>query len=162
MEMHYLHFTSLGMTWPRILKTNPVTVKEFKIPVEIKRSASFTTVQVMKDGMNSDSQSPAIWEKLELLRQQRDTRVKKSKRQLYDEKCPDLPLHDIYGDQAMKTKFVAITRPVVIKVHESKPRIRMYKHVPLSNLDKIPVIPKLEQVEQESITTRTKLVFFKK
>lgn len=148
------------MTWPNIPKTRPVNVLQFKMPPDIQREASFTTIQVLKDGVNSSLRSPAVWDKLELLRQQRDIRGKKGKRKLHDEKCPDLPLHDIHRE-FMKTKTVSIRRPVVIKIDESKPRVKIHKHVPLCDLDTIPQINKLETTKQESSTPRTKLVFFK-
>jgi len=148
------------MTWPHISKARPVNVLQFKIPADIQREASFTTIQVLKDGVNSSLRSPAIWDKLELLRQQRDLRGKKGKRKLHDEKCPDLPLHDIHRE-FLKTKTASIRRPVIIKIDESRPRVKIHKHVPLCELDTIPKIPKLEKTKQESATPRAKLVLFK-
>ncbi|XP_050062775.1 WD repeat-containing protein on Y chromosome [Aphis gossypii] len=154
---HYVG--TLGMIWPNIPRTRPVNILQFKIPADIQRQASFTTIQVLKDGVNSSLRSPAIWDKLELLRQQRDTRGKKGKRKLHDEKCPDLPLHDVHKGY-LKAKTAPIIRPVVIKIDESKPRIKIHKHVPLCDLDDIPRIPKLEKTKEES-APRAKLILFK-
>lgn len=147
------------MTWPHISKTRPVNVLQFKIPADIQRQTSFTTIQVLKDGVNSSLRSPAIWDKLELLRQQRDIRGKKGKRKLHDQKCPDLPLHDIHKE-FLKPKTTLIRRPVTIKIDESKPRLKIHKHIPLCELDTITNIPKLKTPKQESATPRAKLVFF--
>jgi len=147
------------MSWPHLSKTRPVNLSQFHIPAEIKREASFTTIQVLKDGVNSSLRSPAVWDKLELLRQQRDTQGKKGKRKLHDKKCPDLPLHDVYPG-LLKTKSASITRPVVIKIDESKPRVKIHKHVLLCDLDTIPLIPKLKKTKEES-TPRAQQVFFK-
>jgi len=149
------------MTWPHISKTYPVNVLQFKIPADIQREESFSTIRVLKDGVNSSLRSPAVWNKLKVLGQQSDILGKKGKRKLYDEKCPDLPLHDIHRE-FMKTKTTSIRRPVVIKIDELKPRVKIHKHIPLCDLDTIPQIPKLEKTKQESTTPREKLVFFKK
>lgn len=147
------------MIWPSIPRARPVNILQFKIPADIQRQASFTTIQVLKDGVNSSLRSPAIWDKLELLRQQRDTSGKKGKRKLHYEKCPDLPLHDVHKEY-LKTKTAPIIRPVVIKIDESKPRIKIHKHVPLCDLDDIPRIPKLEKTKDES-APKAKLILFK-
>ncbi|CAI6355746.1 unnamed protein product [Macrosiphum euphorbiae] len=156
---HYVG--TLGTTWPHVSKTRPVNVLQFKIPADIQRQTSFTTIQVLKDGVNSSLRSPAIWDKLELLRQQRDIRGKKGKRKLYDQKCPDLPLHDIHKE-FLKPKTTLIRRPVTIKIDESKPRVKIHKHIPLRELDTITNIPKLKTPKQESATPRAKLAFSKK
>ncbi|XP_026819273.1 WD repeat-containing protein on Y chromosome [Rhopalosiphum maidis] len=154
---HYVG--TLGMTWPDLPKVRPINVTQFKIPLDIRRQASFTTIQILKDGVNASLRSPAVWDKLELLRQQRVTRDKKGKRKLHNKKCPDLPLHDTHIE-FLRTKTTSITRPVVIKIDESKPRIKIHKHIPLYDLDTIPVIQKLEKTKEES-TRRTKLIVFK-
>ncbi|XP_029341140.1 WD repeat-containing protein on Y chromosome [Acyrthosiphon pisum] len=155
---HYVG--TLGMEWPHISKSRPVNVLQFKIPADIQRQASFTTIQVLKDGVNSSLRSPAIWDKRELMKQQSDIRGKKGKRKLHYEKCPDLPLHDIHED-FLKTKTASIRRPVTIKVDELKPRIKIHKHVPLRELGTITDIPKLEKIKTE-LTPKENVVFFKK
>lgn len=147
------------MTWSHLPKVRPVNVTQFKIPLEIRRQASFTTIKILKDGVNASLRSPAVSDKIELLRQQRVTQDKKGKRKLHNKKCPDLPLHDTHKG-FLRTKTTSITRPVVIKIDESKPRIKIHKHVPLYDLDIIPVIQKLEKTKEES-TRRKKLIAFK-
>lgn len=141
-----------GTPWTRLPKTGAVRLTEFVVPLDVKREASFTTIKVLMDGVNSASRSPAVWDKLESLRQQRSVEGKTAKRVLLGDQCPERPLHSVCAGLA-DGKASVFTDPSEVKIDESEPRVQIFKYVPLSGLadTSVPRIAKLEKTRQEQI-----------
>lgn len=104
------------------------------MPLDVKRQASFATINVMMDGVNSTRRSPEAWQELETLRQRRAMEGKGAiKRSLLGVKCPAKSLHDVCPALA-EGAAAPNTDPSVIRIDETEPRVRIFDHVPLSSL----------------------------
>lgn len=131
----------LGSPWPRISKNTAVIVTQFVVPPDIKRKSSFTTIKVMKDGANSGLRSSGVWNKLIMLRQQKELKNKVVKRKLHGKKCPKQPLHHIYSELVeLEEGKTSTIDPMLIKTDESKAKIQIFKYLPLVELDSVPSI----------------------
>ncbi|XP_050426699.1 WD repeat-containing protein on Y chromosome-like [Adelges cooleyi] len=98
---HYIGTLGTAAPWPRLDKSNIITVYTYRLPPDIKRVASSTTLQVMMNGVNSVSRSTRAWERLKLLKQQRDMENKEVRRKLQGNRCPKQPLHNHYSPSTM-------------------------------------------------------------
>lgn len=130
-----------GSPWPRIAKKKSVTVTQFVVPSDIKRESSFTTLKVIKDGANTALRTSGVWDKLIMLRQQKELKNKVVKRKLHGKKCPNQPLHHIYRElEELEEGKTSTTDPMFLKTDESKPKIQIFKYLPLVELDRVPSI----------------------
>lgn len=148
-----------GSPWPRLPEMGAVRVTEKIIPPDIRREASFTTVNVLKDGVNSECRSTGVWDKLEVLRQERIMEGKSAKRKLQGADCPKRPLHGIYAE-FRQNKNESVMDPSVIKIDETKSKVIVFKYVPVPEVADLPVIPKLLKTRHDS--KRLTKVAFKK
>lgn len=133
-----------------------MNLTKFVLPLDVKREASFTTINVLMDGVNSASRSPAVWGKLESLRQQRLIEGKTVKRKLQGAKCPEQPLHDVCAKRLAGDKAASFMGPSVIKIDESEVRVQIFKYVPLSGLadTSVPRVVKLEKTRHERTVSK--------
>lgn len=110
----------------------------FAVPLDVKREASFTTINVLMNGVNSVSWSSAVWNKLEAERQQRRGEGKTIKRRMQGTKCPARPLHDVCADAeslSVAAAAAALHRSVPAKIDfEFQSKVLIAKYVPLSGL----------------------------
>lgn len=125
----------------------------FVVPLDIKREASFTTLNVMMDGMNSPLRSPAVWEKLEILRQQRTLQGKTINRTLVGAKCPNQPLHDVCTELVETREVVSLTCPLKINIDVSQPKLLIHDYIPLYKLADatVPYVQGLKKTRLEMI-----------
>lgn len=143
-----------GSKWSEIPKIGPVIEQEFNIPSDIKRESSFTTMKVLKDGMNSHLRSSNILEKLRQMRLMEEK--KKYDKGILSNKCPKQPLSDI-DEELVKNDIDPVT-DLSINIDEYKPTADVFKHIPLSELPIIPKIKILEGAKQE-LNRRRKVEF---
>lgn len=117
-----------------------VTMTKFAVPLDVKREASFTTINVLMNGVNSASWSSAVWNKLEAERQQRRGEGKTIKRRMQGTKCPARPLYDVCAEAELPSSSVAaaaaaLHRSVPAKINvEFQSKVLISKYVPLSGL----------------------------
>lgn len=93
------------------------------------------------DGANTALRTSGVWDKLIMLRQQKELKNKVVKRKLHGRKCPKQPLHQIYSElEKVEESKTSATDPILIKTDESKPKIQIFKYLPLVELDTVPSI----------------------
>lgn len=124
----------LGSPWPCTQKTGAINItSSFIVPLDIKHEASFTTIKVLMDGINSSLRTPLVWDKLIELRQQREMESKIVQRTLQGKKCPKQPLHDVYNE-SIETKEASDKDPNKFKVEMLKSKVQVFKYMPLYKL----------------------------
>ncbi|VVC25307.1 WD40/YVTN repeat-like-containing domain,WD40-repeat-containing domain,WD40 repeat, conserved site,Six- [Cinara cedri] len=144
---HYVG--TLGSRWPSISRIGVVNMTEFIIPSEVRRQASFTTIKVLSDGVNSALRSPELWTKLVESREQRKLEGAIDDIVPYGTNCPQNPLS---GLEFMDSKITTIhMEPTQIKING--PRVAISKYLPIANLA---IIKKLEVSDIKQTMSKNK------